>query len=207
MARERIRIFKSGIVDGEDADDAERDGDSESDGGEDPEVDDLGTETNSNKEDQNSKETTEFSATPLGNGKGSDDVLETPQVSLGNIDEGLFSMQSGGNGDKDSGLFVAESVDVSGIGNNMVVGNQEDADIDESNPGESWVQGLMEGEYSDLSVEERLSALVALIGIAIEGNSIHVVLEVPFLFLCVLKICWAVFHCLQSEMRMFFRNV
>lgn len=207
MARERIRIFKSGIVDGEDADDAERDGDSESDGGEDPEVDDLGTETNSNKEDQNSKETTEFSATPLGNGKGSDDVLETPQVSLGNIDEGLFSMQSGGNGDKDSGLFVAQSVDVSGIGNNTVVGNQEDADIDESNPGESWVQGLMEGEYSDLSVEERLSALVALIGIAIEGNSIHVVLEVPFLFLCVLKICWAVFHCLQSEMRMFFRNV
>ena len=207
MARERIRIFKSGIVDGEDADDAERDGDSESDGGEDPEVDDLGTETNSNKEDQNSKETTEFSATPLGNGKGSDDVLETPQVSLGNIDEGLFSMQSGGNGDKDSGLFVAESVDVSGIGNNTVVGNQEDADIDESNPGESWVQGLMEGEYSDLSVEERLSALVALIGIAIEGNSIHVVLEVPFLFLCVLKICWALFHCLQSEMRMFFRNV
>lgn len=207
MARERIRIFKSGIVDGEDADDAERDGDSESDGGEDPEVDDLGTETNSNKEDQNSKETTEFSATPLGNGKGSDDVLETPQVSLGNIDEGLFSMQSGGNGDKDSGLFVAQSVDVAGIGNNMVVGNQEDADIDESNPGESWVQGLMEGEYSDLSVEERLSALVALIGIAIEGNSIHVVLEVPFLFLCVLKICWAVFHCLQSEMRMFFRNV
>ncbi|XP_030929199.1 homeobox-DDT domain protein RLT2-like isoform X3 [Quercus lobata] len=177
MARERIRIFKSGIVDGEDADDAERDGDSESDGGEDPEVDDLGTETNSNKEDLNSKETTEFSATPLGNGKGSDDVLETPQVSLGNIDEGLFSMQSGGNGDKDSGLFVAQSVDVSGIGNNMVVGNQEDADIDESNPGESWVQGLMEGEYSDLSVEERLSALVALIGIAIEGNSIHVVLE------------------------------
>ena len=207
MARERIRIFKSGIVDGEDADDAERDGDSESDGGEDPEVDDLGTETNSNKEDQNSKETTEFSSTPLGNGKGSDDVLETPQVSLGNIDEGLFSMQSGGNGDKDSGLFVAESVDVSGIGNNTVVGNQEDADIDESNPGESWVQGLMEGEYSDLSVEERLSALVALIGIAIEGNSIHVVLEVHFLFLCVLKICWAVFHCLQSEMRMFFRNV
>ena len=207
MARERIRIFKSGIVDGEDADDAERDGDSESDGGEDPEVDDLGTETNSNKEDQNSKETTEFSATPLGNGKGSDDVLETPQVSLGNIDEGLFSMQSGGNGDKDSGLFVAESVDVSGIGNNTVVGNQEDADIDESNPGESWVQGLMEGEYSDLSVEERLSALVALIGIATEGNSTHVFLEVPFLFLCVLKICWAVFHCLQSEMRMFFRNV
>lgn len=207
MARERIRIFKSGIVDGEDADDAERDGDSESDGGEDPEVDDLGTETNSNKEDQNSKETTEFSATPLGNGKGSDDVLETPQVSLGNIDDGLFSMQSGGNGDKDSGLFVAQSVDISGIGNNMVVGNQEDADIDESNPGESWVQGLMEGEYSDLSVEERLSALVALIGIAIEGNSIHVVLEVPFLFLCVLEICWVVFHCLQSEIRMFFRNV
>ena len=36
----------------------------------------------------------------------------------------------------------------------------------------------MEGDYSDLSVEERLYALVALISMAIEGNSIRVVLEV-----------------------------
>ena len=36
---------------------------------------------------------------------------------------------------------------------------------------------LMEGEYSDLSIEERLNALVCLIGVANEGNTIRVVLE------------------------------
>ncbi|CAL5352855.1 unnamed protein product [Camellia sinensis] len=55
--------------------------------------------------------------------------------------------------------------------------DQEDMVIDESNSGEPWVQGLMEGEYSDLSVEERLSAVVALIGVANEGNSICIILE------------------------------
>ncbi|KAM1569297.1 hypothetical protein COP2_035472 [Malus domestica] len=36
---------------------------------------------------------------------------------------------------------------------------------------------IPEGEYSDLSVEERLRGLVALIGVANEKNTIHVVLE------------------------------
>lgn len=54
----------------------------------------------------------------------------------------------------------------------------QDVEIDESKTGELWVQGLTEGEYSDLSVQERLSALVALIGVANEGNSIRVILEV-----------------------------
>lgn len=51
-------------------------------------------------------------------------------------------------------------------------------EIDESKSGEPWVQGLTEGEYYDISVEERLNALVALIGVANEGNSIRVILEV-----------------------------
>ncbi|XP_031487824.1 homeobox-DDT domain protein RLT2-like isoform X2 [Nymphaea colorata] len=55
--------------------------------------------------------------------------------------------------------------------------DNEDIEIDESSIGEPWVQGLVEGEYSDLSVEERLHALVALIGVTLEGNSIRVVLE------------------------------
>lgn len=54
----------------------------------------------------------------------------------------------------------------------------EDNIVDESVSGESWVQGLMESEYSDLSVEERLNALVALTVVANEGNSVRVVLEV-----------------------------
>ncbi|KAI3833611.1 hypothetical protein MKW92_025087, partial [Papaver armeniacum] len=53
----------------------------------------------------------------------------------------------------------------------------EDAENGETNTGEPWVQGLMEGEYADLTVEERLNALVALIGVASEGNSLRVILE------------------------------
>lgn len=56
--------------------------------------------------------------------------------------------------------------------------NQGSSEVDERISGEAWVQGLTEGEYSDLCVEDRLSALVALIGIANEGNIIRVVLEV-----------------------------
>ncbi|CAI9760178.1 unnamed protein product [Fraxinus pennsylvanica] len=62
-----------------------------------------------------------------------------------------------------------------GIG--AVYRDQEGLEIDESRSGEPWVQGLTEGEYSDLSVEERLNALVALIGVANEGNSIRLILE------------------------------
>ncbi|XP_022847573.1 homeobox-DDT domain protein RLT1-like, partial [Olea europaea var. sylvestris] len=55
--------------------------------------------------------------------------------------------------------------------------DQVGMEIDESRSGQSWVLGLTEGEYSNLSVEERLNALVSLIGIANEGNSIRVILE------------------------------
>ncbi|XP_027345638.1 homeobox-DDT domain protein RLT2 isoform X2 [Abrus precatorius] len=120
-ARERITIFKSGFVNAEEADDGERDADSESDVAEDPEIDDLGTEINSKKESSNYEESNANSAMRY------------------RMDNGL--------------------------------------DVDESIPGEPWVQALTEGEYSDLSVEERLHALVALIGVATEGNTIRVVLE------------------------------
>ncbi|XP_073155835.1 homeobox-DDT domain protein RLT2-like isoform X2 [Henckelia pumila] len=49
--------------------------------------------------------------------------------------------------------------------------------IDECDSVEPWVQGLTEGEYTDLSIEERLNALVALTGIANEGNAIRLALE------------------------------
>ncbi|KAI3800848.1 hypothetical protein L1987_28946 [Smallanthus sonchifolius] len=53
---------------------------------------------------------------------------------------------------------------------------QESTEIEEGKS-EPWVQGLTEGEYSDLCVEDRLNAVVSLIGIANEGNIIRVVLE------------------------------
>ncbi|KAI4346516.1 hypothetical protein L6164_007406 [Bauhinia variegata] len=46
-------------------------------------------------------------------------------------------------------------------------------EIDESHPGEVWLLGLMEGEYSDLSIEEKLNALVALTDLLCSGSSIR----------------------------------
>ncbi|KAH1081630.1 hypothetical protein J1N35_021391 [Gossypium stocksii] len=54
--------------------------------------------------------------------------------------------------------------------NNMLTVHTE---IDESHPGEVWLLGLMEGEYSDLSIEEKLNALVALIDLLSDGSSIR----------------------------------
>ncbi|XP_043705835.1 homeobox-DDT domain protein RLT3 isoform X2 [Telopea speciosissima] len=46
-------------------------------------------------------------------------------------------------------------------------------EIDESHSGEVWVLGLMDGEYSDLSIEEKLNALVALVDLMSSGSSIR----------------------------------
>ncbi|XP_054786871.1 homeobox-DDT domain protein RLT3 isoform X2 [Prosopis cineraria] len=46
-------------------------------------------------------------------------------------------------------------------------------EIDESHPGEVWLFGLMEGEYSDLSIEEKLNAIVALTDLLSSGSSIR----------------------------------
>ncbi|KAJ7521596.1 hypothetical protein O6H91_19G060800 [Diphasiastrum complanatum] len=54
---------------------------------------------------------------------------------------------------------------------------EEEAAIDESQVGEPWVQGLMEGEYANLSVEERLNALVTLVDMINEGSTIRIALE------------------------------
>ncbi|KAG2542131.1 hypothetical protein PVAP13_9NG570128 [Panicum virgatum] len=45
-------------------------------------------------------------------------------------------------------------------------------EIDESYPGERWLLGLMEGEYSDLSIDEKLDCLVALIDIVCGAGSV-----------------------------------
>ncbi|KAF7805973.1 homeobox-DDT domain protein RLT2 isoform X1 [Senna tora] len=162
-ARERIRIFKNGFVDAEEPDDGERDDDSEIDMAEDPEVDDLGTESNNKKEVPN---LVESNSSTVKIREDSDIILQTPDGGHGHMN-------------KDLGSIVVEGFNQEIVGSSNDVANLdlEDTIIDESNLGEPWVEGLTEGEYSDLSVEERLNALVALIGVAIEGNSIRVVLE------------------------------
>ncbi|KAK7257406.1 hypothetical protein RIF29_31365 [Crotalaria pallida] len=171
-AREKIRVFKSGFIDTE-ADDGERDEDSESDVADDPEIDDLGAEITSTKQDGFNSE--EFNAnTLIRSRKDSGEVLQTPDTLHEKEDEGQASVFSEGlKTHKD----VSASSKISVCSNEVAHPNLEAVDMDESMPGEPWVEGLMEGEYSDLSVEERLQALVALIGVATEGNSIRVLLE------------------------------
>ncbi|XP_057507040.1 homeobox-DDT domain protein RLT2-like isoform X2 [Actinidia eriantha] len=184
-AREKIQIFKTGYLDGEDAedvehDDVERDEDSESDVAEDPETDDLGTEMKPNNEALSCEANRFLTKTYPGDGKEAsrDEVMRTSQVGLKNLAGSSPLMQSEGYKDvKRTSASVDQSVDVARFSNEAANLDQEDTVIDESNSGEPWVQGLVEGEYSDLSVEERLNALVALIGVANEGNSIRVILE------------------------------
>ncbi|MBA0718010.1 hypothetical protein Golax_005780, partial [Gossypium laxum] len=168
-ARERIQVFKSEFL-SVDAEVAERDEDSESDIPEDPVVDDLGAEINAKKEIHNSEERSSSVRETI-SGKEESGVMETPQVEVGNACKGLSSPHSGGF---DKAKHIDASTEQSA---GAASAGQEDMEIDESNPGELWVQGLMEGDYSDLSVEERLNALVALISIAIEGNFIRIVLK------------------------------
>ncbi|XP_062180685.1 homeobox-DDT domain protein RLT3-like [Phragmites australis] len=46
------------------------------------------------------------------------------------------------------------------------------SEIDESYPGERWLLGLMEGEYSDLSIDEKLDCLVAIIDVVSGAGSV-----------------------------------
>lgn len=154
-AREKIKRFENGFLSGENADDVERDEDSEGEGADGPEVHDLGS-PNANKNSSNEDSTN--------SGNEKDNFL----------DDVTLNMQ---NEPDTAGTSVNQFVDDSGKDNVAIIPVQGDTEIDESKSGEPWVQGLTEGEYSDLSVEERLNALVALVGKANEGNSIRAVLE------------------------------
>ncbi|CAA7017472.1 unnamed protein product [Microthlaspi erraticum] len=150
-ARERIRAFKSGVADVEDVDDAERDEDSESDVGDDPEVD-----LSLKKEAPDALEIENLTG-------GVEPVLEN-----GKTEPGLLPLK-----DEKVDDILPDQALVDGA----VANDEESSCFEESKLGEQWVQGLVEGDYSNLCIEERLNALVALIGIAIEGNTIRIALE------------------------------
>ncbi|KAF4393124.1 hypothetical protein F8388_012633 [Cannabis sativa] len=171
-ARKKVQVFENGFLAVEDVDEVERDEDSEcEDVDEDPEVDDLATPSSVNIITEDYKELNTCS----GSGKDNlcNDVALVPQTEF---DKDSLSVPLSGSQDAKClsatpVCFVA-SEDVRGS-----APDEENIEIDESNSGESWIHGLTEGEYSDLSVEERLDAIVTLIGIANEGNSIRLVLE------------------------------
>uniref|UniRef100_A0A0E0C5V6 Homeobox domain-containing protein n=1 Tax=Oryza meridionalis TaxID=40149 RepID=A0A0E0C5V6_9ORYZ len=182
-AREKIRAFQNVISDSEaekEADDAERDEDSEcDDADDDPDGDDVNIDVGDGKDpligvkeqdgvpittivDNTKREKEKVDALTQ-----SSDLTtsgkEAPKPSLGK--------PSSANTSSDSPVRASSEY------HEVAPTDAEDKEIDESNQGESWVQGLAEGDYCDLSVEERLNALVALVGVANEGNFIRAVLE------------------------------
>ncbi|KAH9315050.1 hypothetical protein KI387_023677, partial [Taxus chinensis] len=84
---------------------------------------------------------------------------ETPSMEGRNQHEALNDERNEGEGDE-------RPLDV-GIEN------------DESHLGEAWFLGLMEGEYEELSVGERLNALVALVNLVKSGNSVRRAVKDP----------------------------
>ncbi|KAJ4830577.1 hypothetical protein Tsubulata_017033 [Turnera subulata] len=170
-ARKKIRIFENGFLGTEDADDVERDEDSEGDVDEDPEVEDLATPLNASKSVADPNEANAF----LGSGK--DNICS--EASLAAEDKSpkdLLSYPMNGPVEAMTSSTTKQGV----VHETVRVGNlneEENVEIDESRSGASWIQGLTEGEYSHLSVEERLNAIVTLVGVANEGNSIRAVLE------------------------------
>ncbi|XP_073007823.1 homeobox-DDT domain protein RLT3 [Typha latifolia] len=59
--------------------------------------------------------------------------------------------------------IVKSKVRVKKVGRKLT----EYSEIDESYSGEAWVLGLMEGEYADLSIDEKLDTLIALIDLVV----------------------------------------
>ncbi|KAK7246453.1 hypothetical protein RIF29_41321 [Crotalaria pallida] len=169
-ARKKIQIFENGFLAGEEADDVEREESESDEVDEDPEVDDL---VNPSSVIQNSEQ---YADTNICLSDVKENLAHDAGLVKKEFDTDLPCFPENGSKDADrpssvSGQRLAcEDLSAENI-------DQVNMEIDESKSGESWVQGLTEGEYSDLSVEERLNALVALVGVANEGNSIRVVLE------------------------------
>ncbi|XP_073021719.1 homeobox-DDT domain protein RLT3-like [Primulina eburnea] len=73
------------------------------------------------------------------------------------------------HGSRDSSPFEPRESVYKNQSEMLIIHNE----IDESYPGEVWLLGLMEGEYSDLNIDERLSALSALIDLLSGGSTVR----------------------------------
>ncbi|KAE9614034.1 putative transcription factor & chromatin remodeling DDT family [Lupinus albus] len=104
------------------------------------------------------------------------DELESDMEDSGSVDDELNDSDTCSSGDDfESDLRMTnvrklKRTNSHKIKNNMLKVYTE---IDESHPGEVWLLGLMESEYSDLNIEEKLNALVALTDLLSSGSSIR----------------------------------
>lgn len=156
-AREEIQKYVNGCLTEETNGDVEKDDDSESDIADGPEVDDIGT--------------------PLGVNKNSDKFKEPGTLSATANNRSYCDRQLDLKSNPDTPGHLVNQFFITGEDDTESEPVQGLMEIDESNSGEPWVQGLTEGEYCDLCVEERLSALVVLISVVNEGNVVRAVLE------------------------------
>ncbi|KAL2328175.1 hypothetical protein Fmac_021602 [Flemingia macrophylla] len=132
-ARERIRIFKSGFVNAEEADGSERDEDSECDMAEDPQIENLGTETNTKKESSNYEEFNPNSA--MKNRNDSVEILQTHDTCHEKVSDDLATIVAENfNEHKD----VSSSTEIAVCNNDVVNPYVEGIDVDENIPDEPW---------------------------------------------------------------------
>ncbi|XP_024008708.1 homeobox-DDT domain protein RLT1 isoform X2 [Eutrema salsugineum] len=165
-ARKKIRAFENGFTGAEDVNDLERDEDFECDIDEDPEVDDLAILASASK----SADLGEASSL---SGKGGDTMFcdVTPDIKS-EVEKRFSSLPPSSVKSTVPQCHSEQRKDTA-----ICCVDNKNAVVEDSNQGQSWIQGLTEGDYCHLSVEERLDALVALVGIANEGNSIRSGLE------------------------------
>uniref|UniRef100_A0A0A9CG49 Uncharacterized protein n=1 Tax=Arundo donax TaxID=35708 RepID=A0A0A9CG49_ARUDO len=181
-AREKIRAFQNVLSDSEaekEVDDAERDEDSEAYDADDDLDGDVNTEVGDDKDSLLAVKAQDgVPTTTVGGIKAEADSVGNalnPSSRFTKSAKGAPLPSSGNSntaGTSSDSLLVALS-----NCHEVIPGDSEDTQVDESNQGEPWLRALAEGDYCDLSVEERLNALVALVGVATEGNSIRAVLE------------------------------
>lgn len=178
-ALEKIRLFQSGVLDAyDDAKDTDRSDELEKeqisgDESDDMAEDDAHGDFDKGKLTFSSKE---VKVGVIGDRKAEDSAGKTKTPGLHGKNAG--NTESRGKHALLSSLVLAGSVPDERerrVGKTVI--STIDNEIDESHGGEPWVQGLLEGEYANLSVEERLDALVALVEVVNEGNTVRVALE------------------------------
>lgn len=104
--------------------------------------------------------------------KGKEDPRSDTEDS-GTVDDGDASSSGDeSDGPQESSSPEHESRIVRWRQKNLHKNMNKCSEIDESYSGERWLLGLMEGEYSDLSIDEKLDCLVALIDVVSGAGSV-----------------------------------
>ncbi|CAH8292583.1 unnamed protein product [Eruca vesicaria subsp. sativa] len=165
-ARKKIKAFESGLAGPDDVNDLEKDEDFECDIDEDPEVDDLVALASASKG-------ADLGETNGLSGMGGELMFSDVKAEVkSEVEKGVSSPPT-----SSMESIVPECHSDQRKATAVCSVDNKNAVVEDSNQGQSWILGLTEGDYCHLSVEERLEALVVLVGIANEGNSIRASLE------------------------------